>query len=71
MAEYSVKADFSKDDIEQMGNLLKDHYGAKAAEIADLLMYQHAESDDLARANAWGEVAQLLTEEDNCPPTLH
>lgn len=71
MAEYSEKADFSKVDIEQMGNLLKDHYGVKAAEIADLLMYQHAKSDDLARANAWGEVAQFLFEEDKCLPTLH
>ena len=56
----SAQNGVSQREIKAMGDLLLEKYGSKAAEVADVFMLEHAKADDMARADAWGEVASYL-----------
>ena len=58
----------SQRDIYRRAQLLIDHSGAEAAELADRMMLRSLEEDDLPQAGDWLAIGQAIEDIDQPAP---
>ena len=58
----------SERDIYRRAQLLIDHSGSEAVELADRMMRRSLEEDDLPQAGDWLAIGQAIEQLQNLPP---
>ncbi|MBL4756819.1 MAG: hypothetical protein JKY32_04005 [Rhizobiales bacterium] len=69
--QTSTESVVSVEDIAQMAKILREKYGEKAVEVADVLIRDHVQAQDKKRAAAWVAVSRYLCDDKGFSISLH